>query len=112
MPESVIRLLSGFEDARSGAMGTGYGLRRGQSAGGHPPAPVMPGGWPARSPSCRRFDGVRHAQVVVLGDDDLTGIGSACRALGVAVDLEGPEALLECVVGQETTLQRLAHPQQ
>jgi len=44
---------------------------------------------------------VGHAELVVLGDDDLACVGSARRAGGVAVDLEGAERLLEGVVGQQ-----------
>ena len=40
---------------------------------------------------------VGHAELVVLGDDDLAGVGPAGRALRVAADLEGPERLLERV---------------
>src|SRR3989442_15229694 len=34
---------------------------------------------------------VGHAELVVLGDDDLSGVRTARRALRVAVDLEVPE---------------------
>src|ERR1700722_12244406 len=43
---------------------------------------------------------VRHAQVVVLGDDDLARVGPTGRAGRVATDVEGAERLLEGVVGQ------------
>src|SRR5580698_11179445 len=45
--------------------------------------------------------GMRHAEVVVLGDDDLSGIGPAGRAGRVAAHLEGAERLLQRVVTQE-----------
>jgi hypothetical protein len=50
---------------------------------------------------------VRHAEVVVLGDDDLAGVLAASRASRVPADLEGPERLLERVIGEETTDERI-----
>ncbi len=44
---------------------------------------------------------VGHAEVVVLGDDDLTGVGPTGRAGGIPAHLEGPERLLQRVVGEQ-----------
>ena len=55
---------------------------------------------------------VRHAEIVVLGDDDLTGVGTARRALRVAPDLERPEGLLERVIGEQAPDQRIAETEQ
>src|ERR1700738_2880897 len=52
--------------------------------------------------------GVRHAQLVVLRDHQLLLGDAAGGALRVAGHLEGPEALLEGVVGQEPAGQGLA----
>src|SRR6202034_2217093 len=56
--------------------------------------------------------GVGHAEFVVLGDDDLTGVGPTGRALRVPPDLEGPEGLFEGVKGQQASDQRVADPDQ
>ena len=49
-----------------------------------------------------------QAVLVVLGDHDRRRVGPARRALRVAPHLEGPERLLERVVGQEPADQRVA----
>ena len=51
---------------------------------------------------------MREALVVVLGDHDLAGVFAAGRALRVAPDLEGAEAGLQRVVGEQAPDQRLA----
>src|SRR5687768_10179715 len=52
--------------------------------------------------------GMRHAQLVVLRDDDLARVVTARRALRIAVHLEDPEALLQRVVGHEPADEGLA----
>ena len=58
----------------------------------------MSAGGPGIAPYAHR---VGHAQVVVLGDQDRPGVVAAGRARRVPAHLEGPEALLERVVGQQ-----------
>ena len=49
-----------------------------------------------------------HAEVVVFGNHDLSGVLTTGRALGVAADLERPKALLERVIGEQTSNERIA----
>src|SRR5580658_8336967 len=57
-------------------------------------------------------NGVGHAELVVLGDHQLLLGDAAGGALGVAGHLEGPETLLQGVVGQQTAREGLADAQQ
>ena len=52
--------------------------------------------------------GVRHAELVILGDDDGPGFGPAGRAVRVAPHLESPEGLFEGVERQQPADQRVA----
>src|SRR5947209_20391071 len=63
----------------------------------------------ARAGSVRRgLAGVGHAEVVVFGDDDVARVLAAGRALRVTVDLEGAERLLQGVIRQQATDERIA----
>src|SRR5436305_12285586 len=72
-------------------------------------SPYRFGGWmpPVRA-LLRRLDRVRHAEVVVLLDDEVVRVDRAGRALGIAAHLEGAERLLVGVVGQQPANQRIA----
>src|ERR1035437_9991269 len=59
---------------------------------------LRPGGW---------RNHVRHTQFVVFGDHYLTGIGTTSRAVGIAMNLKGPKALLEGVIGHQPSLKGL-----
>ena len=48
-----------------------------------------------------------HAEVVVLGDDDLAGVRTARRACRITADLERPERLFERIEGQQATDERV-----
>ena len=109
MPESVSRWSSDFGDALSVAMRRQVTVVRHRAGKRHAAGPG-PGPSAAQDPA--GATGVGHAEVVVLGDDDLAGVGPAGRAVRVAVHLEGPEALLERVVGQQPALQGVADAEQ
>ncbi len=47
---------------------------------------------------------MRHTKFVVFGDHYLTGIGTTGRADGITMNLEGPKALLEGVIGHQPSL--------
>src|SRR5664280_966771 len=56
--------------------------------------------------------GVGHAEVVVFGDHDRTGVVAAGRTARIATYLEGPKTLVHRVVREETTDERVAEFEQ
>src|SRR4051812_9872068 len=89
-----------------------------------PAGPLRPRrrGWRARARRVRAGsvgqdaavgeDGVRQAVLVVLRDHDLGRVLAAGRATRVAPHLERAEALLQRVVGEEATDERVAEVEQ
>src|SRR5207302_5358452 len=68
-------------------------------------------GAPTPLSTARTSVAVGHAELVVLGDDELARVLAAGGALRVAVDLEGAERLLEGVVREQAADERVAQPE-